>query len=402
VKILVSDYAGHPFQVQLARQLAVLGHEVAHVYFEGFQTPKGALKPREDDPRGFSIHPITLNEGFNKQSFIRRRAQEIEVGERIGRLITTRRPDVVLSSNAPLDAQRMILRASRQVGSNFAFWVQDLYSEAIKNILHKKFGFVGLQIGHYYQRMEVKLLRSSDLIVAICDEFREYLREHHVSTPSIVVENWAPIDDFPSPDRAAPRPERPFRFVYAGTLGYKHDPGMLLMLAQETAAEIHVYSEGPAADYLRRRSASLPDGKLVVRNWVPFEQLGQTLAAADALVAFIDADAGRYSVPSKVLSYLCVGRPLLLAVPDSNLSAHIALREEAGLVASPGEHQEFVEKARSLIANPELCQRMGANGRAYAERAFRIERIARKFEAALLRPETVFSHRSYADDAQVV
>jgi colanic acid biosynthesis glycosyl transferase WcaI len=382
VKILVSDYSGHPFQVQLSRELGALGHEVAHVFFKGFQTPKGDLEPGRDDPPGFFIYPITLEQDFDKQSFLKRRAQEIEVGRRIGKVIDAYRPDVVLSANAPLDTQRSILLASRRAGSMFVFWVQDLYSEAITLILHKKFGFVGRQIGRYYQRMEVKLLQSSDLIIAISDEFRDHIGRHSTSTRIEVVENWAPISDFPPPQEIASKSGRPFRFVYAGTLGYKHDPRLLLLLAQETDAEVHVYSEGAGADYLREQGALLPDGRLVVSDWVPFEDLGRTLASADALVAFIDADAGRYSVPSKVLSYLCVGRPLLLAVPEDNLSARIVLREGAGLVISPGQHREFIEKARWLMGAPDVCTKMGLNARAYAERAFQIEHIARRFEAA--------------------
>jgi colanic acid biosynthesis glycosyl transferase WcaI len=384
VKILVSDYSGHPFQVQLARQLSAMGHEVAHVYFAGFQTPKGDLQPRQDDPSGFSIHPVTLEERFDKQSFLKRRTQEINVGKRIGRIIEEYNPDVVLSSNAPLDAQRSILRASRRTGARFAFWLQDIYSEAIKGILQKKFGFVGRQIGLYYQRMEVRLLRRSNLIVAISDDFTKFLRDHRISERVVVVENWVPLSAFLPPENSAGRPGGAFRFVYAGTLGYKHDLQMLLMLAKETDAEVRVYSEGPGADHLRQQAALLPTGKLVVSDWVPFEDLGRTLASADALVAFIDAAASRYSVPSKVLSYLCAARPVLLSMSPDNQAARIVLREKAGLVTAPGQYDEFVEKARWLMANPEVCAQMGANGRAYAERTFQIERIAEKFESAFL------------------
>jgi colanic acid biosynthesis glycosyl transferase WcaI len=262
VKILVSDYSGHPFQVQLARQLSAMGHEVAHVYFAGFQTPKGDLQPRQDDPSGFSIHPVTLEERFDKQSFLKRRTQEINVGKRIGRIIEEYNPDVVLSSNAPLDAQRSILRASRRTGARFAFWLQDIYSEAIKGILQKKFGFVGRQIGLYYQRMEVRLLRRSNLIVAISDDFTKFLRDHRISERVVVVENWVPLSAFLPPENSAGRPGGAFRFVYAGTLGYKHDLQMLLLLAKETDAEVRVYSEGPGADHLRQQAALLPTGWL--------------------------------------------------------------------------------------------------------------------------------------------
>ena len=41
MRILVNDYAGHPFQLQLSRSLARDGHTVLHTYFGAYQTPKG-------------------------------------------------------------------------------------------------------------------------------------------------------------------------------------------------------------------------------------------------------------------------------------------------------------------------------------------------------------------------
>jgi hypothetical protein len=36
MRILISDYSGHPFQVQLSRELARRGHGVTHSYSTGF------------------------------------------------------------------------------------------------------------------------------------------------------------------------------------------------------------------------------------------------------------------------------------------------------------------------------------------------------------------------------
>ena len=50
MKIFVHDYAGHPFQVDLSRELAVRGHEVNHAYFHGDLGPKGRLERSSVDP----------------------------------------------------------------------------------------------------------------------------------------------------------------------------------------------------------------------------------------------------------------------------------------------------------------------------------------------------------------
>ena len=54
MRIIVHDYVGHPFQVQLSRELARRGHEVLHLYCSSFVTPRGELTRRDDDPPGFN------------------------------------------------------------------------------------------------------------------------------------------------------------------------------------------------------------------------------------------------------------------------------------------------------------------------------------------------------------
>src|SRR4051794_2756283 len=53
MRILLHDYSGHPFQVQLTRALAARGHEALHLHCPSFTTGKGALEVRDDDPATF-------------------------------------------------------------------------------------------------------------------------------------------------------------------------------------------------------------------------------------------------------------------------------------------------------------------------------------------------------------
>ena len=107
------------------------------------------------------------------------------------------------------------------------------------------------------------------------------------------------------------------------------------------------------------------------------------LASADVLVAILEPDAGIFSVPSKVLSYLCAGRAVLAAMPVENLAARIIAREDAGRVADPADAESFVARARELLADGALRARLGANARAYAEDRFRIADIGDRFERIL-------------------
>jgi colanic acid biosynthesis glycosyl transferase WcaI len=390
MRILVFDYSGHPFQVQLSRELAGRGHDVRHVFFAGFQTPKGNLVVQEEDPDTFDIVAVNLSEPFAKNAFIRRRRQEIEIGELAAAQARDFAPDIVVSSNAPLDTQRVLQAAVKGTGAKFVFWLQDIYSAAISRVIPRKFPVVGSIVAAWYRHLEFSMLRASDHIVAITEDFVPILTAKGISQKKIaVIENWAPLDELPVLERdnawanthmsdSAPR------IVYSGTLGYKHNPALLLDLARNNPqGHVHVYSEGEVADRLAEEASNKGVGNLTVHPWVPFADLPAMLSGADIFVSVIEAEAGVYCVPSKILTYLAIGRPILASVPEENLAARLIARHEAGFVAAPGRDQILVEGAAKLASDSEMRNRLGRNGRAYAQKAFDIEAIGDRFLEAI-------------------
>jgi glycosyltransferase involved in cell wall biosynthesis len=386
MRILVSDYSGHPFQVQLSRSLAARGHQVCHVFSASFQTPKGRLVRADDDPAGFSIVPVRTDEPFAKQSFVKRQRQEVEIGRKIGEVIAGFAPDIVVSSNAPLDTQQRILAATRESGAKFVFWLQDIYSHAITKVLSNKLPVVGALIGGHYRRLEARMIAASDHVVLISPDFVapvDALAANH--PPMSVIENWAPLDEVPSYERdndwaQAHLAPADFRMIYSGTIGFKHNPDLLLALAANVPGDLCVFSEGEAADYLRAEGAKRGLANLKVTGWLPFDDLPKALAAGDALIVVLEPEAGIYSVPSKTLTYMCAGRPILGAIPQANLAARLIERHEMGFTAGPDDEAGFVECARKLQSSQPMRERMGAAARSYAESTFAIDTITDKFE----------------------
>lgn len=389
MRILVHDYSGHPFQVELSRELARRGHVVQHVYCRSFQTPRGNLERAASDPPGFAIRSIVLREDIKKQSLLRRRHQELLVGRLVGEIIWQFHPDVVLSANAPLDAQRMIYAATRRGRARFVFWLQDIYSDAMSRILPRRLPAVGHLVALAYRRIEAGLLLGSDHVVAITGDFLPFLSMRGISGQQVsVVENWAPLSEITPLPRdnawsARHMPHEGLRLVYSGTLGYKHDPALLIEVARAIDGHLYVYSEGPGAELLRRRAAEAGVANLTVAPWVRFADLPPMLAGADIALAMIDQGAGHYSVPSKVQTYMAAGRPIAGSIPKGNLARQLIERENAGAVAEPSDTASFIGHLEALARDPVARQRAGANGRRYAERAFRIDRITDRFETIL-------------------
>lgn len=394
MRIIVHDYSGHPFQIQLSRYLALRGHTVRHVFSESFLTPKGALTKREGDPDGLEIRGIRLREDVDKTSFTKRRKQDIEYGRLFVEQFDEFRPDILISGNTPLDAQKIILSHCKQAKTKFIFWVQDLYSVAISKIVSKRIPVLGSLIGRRYIRLEIGLLRQSDGIVLITDDFVPLLKEWGIDKKFDVIPNWAPLEEIqllPKDNAWAKEHglDDKLCLLYSGTLGFKHNPSLLLELARafkdDPSVRVVVISEGQGADWLKEAKAEEGRDNLLIYGFQPFEQMSSVLASADTVIAILEKDAGVFSVPSKVLTYMCAGKPLLLSVPRDNLAAKIVSENRAGWVADPDDTPQFLDGAKQLVGNETMRRECGANARRYAEQTFDIQKITDQFEEILTR-----------------
>ncbi|MEP2680144.1 MAG: glycosyltransferase family 4 protein [Sulfitobacter sp.] len=385
--IMVHDYAGHPFTAELSRELARNGYIVHHVFFAGDKGPKGKNLHEAHDPDLLSFHAIDIDRDYSKTNLFARRSCDIEYGNKIATLIEELRPDIVLSGNTPTETQEPILRATKKHAAKFIFWCQDFYSIAAKEILSKKIPVLGAMIGNYYTHLEKRQMRNSDHIVHITEAFRQQTDEWGIPAENVsVIPNWAAISAISVRDRenswsAAQQLSAGRRIIYSGTLALKHNPRLLMALAKsiDPPDELIVIANGVGMEWLREQKLGKPTLRCL--SLQPIEVFEDVLASSDVLVAVIEEDAGRFSVPSKVLSYLCAGRPIVLAAPADNLAAKIVAETGAGLISEPADINAFVQSVQSYLKNPEDRRASGLAGRIYAEETFQIDSVARSFDS---------------------
>jgi glycosyltransferase involved in cell wall biosynthesis len=389
MRIVVCDYSGHPFQVELSRDLAARGHPVLHLHFADFQTPKGSLTALPEDPPNFHVEGITTGRVFDKRQFLKRRFVEAKVGNLFAARAEKFRAELVVGCNMPLDAQKKLRDACARRGVPFVFWLQDVYSQAIHHYLKAKLGVIGSAIGRYYQHLEGALLRSSDAVVAISDKFMAPLERWGVSAHAVhVIPNWAPLSEiYPvAKDNAWARQHSlsdKLVALYTGTLGLKHDPALLLGLAQASRASglhVVVVSEGAGANWLAQRKGELGLENLTILPFQPMELYPDVLGAGDMLLAMVGEEAAAFSVPSKILSYLAAGKPIIASIAGDNDAAATIQAAQAGEIVAPGDQAAFAAAAIKLAADAPLRQQRGQSARAFAERRFDISAIGDRFE----------------------
>ena len=393
MRIYLHDFGGYAFITDLSRELARRGHEIRHAYNARLTAGQG-VDPRPDDPTTLSLAPIRIRHHFDKYSLARRPVIEREYGRAVAGDLHAYAPDVAITANTPLLSLWQIQQAARAIGAGFGLWLQDLLGAGIAGELQRRLHAPGVLAGQAIQRLERTMLGRADQVIAISDAFTPIVTRSRVPAHALtVIPNWAPLTPAPLPPRDnAWALEHGLTghpvLLYSGTLGRKHDPAILLRLAAALATagdgEIVVVSEGPVVDELAAAAARqrLP---LRVLPFQPYARLPEMLASADVLLALLTPDAGTFSVPSKVLTYLSAGRPVLASMPPDNLAARLLAEHDAGRVVPPGDDAHFVATALDLLEDAPARERLGANGRRYAEEHFDLTVIGDRFEQVLTR-----------------
>jgi len=396
MEVIVHDFSGHPFQAELSRKLAGRGHTVEHVSAEQYVSGKGHLEHQDDDPDSLTFSSIKLDLPFKKYAPLARlRWERAYAHEWIAQLRTSS-AEVVIACNLPLITLYLFSRHAKRRKLPWVLWHQDIYSFALADELRRKLprplAWLG---GKVLVGLEARCARRAAHVVAIGDAFEGVYRDWHVPAGHVsVIPNWAPLDKIFPVDRDNARTADLFdadaalRLVYAGTLGRKHNPRLLIDLLTTVRsngidAQLAVISEGEAADDL---ATIARDEKLPVRilPFQPAADLPNVLGAADVLVALLEPDATKFSIPSKVLSYMAAGRPILGLMPADNPAA-LDIRDSGGFVADPTDvgAKAGAGWLADLTGDRTAQADIGQRTRATAERKFDVDKVAREFEQIL-------------------
>jgi len=195
--------------------------------------------------------------------------------------------------------------------------------------------------------------------------------------PSVDLDRFRLVDLVPES-----REGRPFRILYAGTLGLAQGVGTLLeaveLLRRDSSGspvEAVVAGDGAEADALRSR---LPTGVRMPGS-VPANQVPSLYANADAAVVLLrDRPLFAGALPTKLLEAMAAARPVVLAARGE--AARLVERAGAGLVVPPEDPAALAEALRRLAGDPQLGRGLGATGRRIAEAEFGRERAVDEWD----------------------
>ena len=357
MRIVVLDYAGHIPQADLARNLAKLGHTVRHMYCSDYVSGRGAVEREEGDPKDIEFLNISINKDFNRYNSIERLKHELAISDEFWLRILEFRPDRTIFSNVPLIAMSRLCKRMQRAHHPYLFWWQDVYSIAMGNAF-KRFGPLSWPMRKSLIWLEKNILKGAQSVVAISPNFEPIYREWNQDLRKFsTYPNWTPITLFPNQKPSNEHPHKKLA-VYAGTLGLKHRPELLLHLADDPEFKklggvVVVVSQGHGRQLLEQ-----PENKrenIDLKNFLPIPELAKLFSDASVLLAVLEPEASTFSVPSKIMSYLSAGKPIVASIDPRNASAAILNATGAGIVVSPDSSaDDFSHAVINVISNEQL------------------------------------------------
>ena len=291
------------------------------------------------------------------------------------------RADVVVATSPPLFTGLAGLALARLNNAPFVLDVRDLWPAAavsLNQIPSKKVIAAG-------EALERTLYRRAALVTAVTRPFCDHIDRIRGKPPGSVLLPNGTLELFFEVDvdgmREAIRRQLGggdrFLVTFAGTLGIAQAlPKVLDAAAEARDVAFAFVGDGPLRDSLVRSAHSRGLTNVTFHEQVAVEDVPPFLAASDALLVTLSGHPTFFDfVPSKILDFLAVGRPVIVSAGGE--AARLVERSGGGVVVPPENPEELVRAARWLAGHRDEAAEMGRRGREFASRRLRLRQAER-------------------------
>ncbi len=274
----------------------------------------------------------------------------------------------------------------------FVYDVQDIWG-----------GFVVLSGMIREGTFSVKLIRGIEKFVAKraaklivqTEAGRDYFLERGIADNKIaILPNWIDEKEFGSGSKTPEENIRrefgwadDFIVLFAGNLGIVQGLETVLNAAKEIRnSNTRIVLMGDGTDKSRLMSLAKEldiERRLHFVERQPVERMPALMAAADVLLVHLKKSGwSRFVVPSKTMSYLASGKPIIMAM--NGAAAELIEQSRSGIVVEPENIRALADAIDAMSEAPsETLIEMGANGRRFLIDNLSKEKVVARYENLL-------------------
>ena len=301
------------------------------------------------------------------------------------------RPDVVFATHTPLTVGLVGIAASRHFGVPFVFEVRDLWPEALVDV-----GALNNPLAIWWlRRMARRIYRRADHIVALSPGMKEGVVLAGTAPEKVtLIPNASDLDLFrPDLDGSAARRRLGlgdrFAALYFGAMGLANGLEYVIeaarILAEQKQEHIVLVLQGGGGkrSELEALARQYRLRNVVFGDLVPKEEIAGVVAGCDVCLMIVRGGKNPTWSPNKMFDSLAAGKPVLINA--GGWLGETIEQNACGRFIAPDRPAALAEALVELSQNPALCEQMGRNARALAEREFDRNLLAARLETLLTR-----------------
>lgn len=392
-----------PHATALAEHLARQGHEVS--VFTGFPFAPHWRRRAEDRGRivvtdrtpNLAVHRLTHFIPRRPSSALQRVAMEGSfsivalAAIAVAMLRTTRRPDAVVYIGAQPALAMLARIVAALTGRPYLVNINDLAARAARD--------VGIASGWLYRVLDAfefaAYRKAAGATVLTASFARALVARGYPADRIRLIRSPIDVEQIrPVPRDGAWRaqhgiPADAFVMSYVGSMGRKQGLMNVLSAASLTrSSRIRwvLVGAGEATGELvdAARARGLGDSVYFLPLHGP-DELPRLFAAADVLLLNQLGSVADTVIPTKLLTYMAAGRPVLAAINPGSQAADLLRQADGGVLVAPDSPEALAAGARSLMAmDRQALDATGSRNRAFAEEHFDQRKVVAAHEAFIL------------------
>jgi colanic acid biosynthesis glycosyl transferase WcaI len=215
---------------------------------------------------------------------------------------------------------------------------------------------------------------SSTIVVTICKSYQEHVYNIAECANIKIIPNWVDINVI----RPIAKDENLFlkeninlknKFIalYAGTIGYLQDIGVLIkaaaLLNETEDIAFVIVGYGPRRPYLLNEIKMLNLKNIFYYDFQPEQLISHVYNAAS--VGIIPMKSASDPMPSKTWNYLACEKPIIILADEKSEVGRLINEIGAGKLIPSGDYMSLSNEIMRLYKNQGLLKPMGISGRKY-------------------------------------
>lgn len=298
--------------------------------------------------------------------------------------VIRKRYDVVMiSTSPPVLGGWFTALVARLTGARFIYHCMDIHPE------------IGRISGEFRNPGVFSLLSRIDRwtcaqarpVVVLSEDMADTLIARKAEAPpeTLVINNFSlPSEDSASDELPFPWSDEQFVLLFAGNIGRFQGLDVLFdaMAHLRNRQDIRLVMMGDGTEKERlSRKAEESDANVSFVGHQSVEVAKAAMFKASAGFVSLVPELYRYAYPSKTMTYLEQGCPVLVAVETDSCLARDVVRNGAGMAVPSGDVDALVNAISSLADEPESISSMQTNALEFSAKAFATDVVLAKWSS---------------------